>query len=899
MSGTPDQPTPDLWAPLHDAVVSGDRRAVLDLCAGLDDAERPRLGAALTGHYGDLTGPTHSTPDGRGRHAAYQLAVLGCAAQPRDASWALVSLARVSLEEQLEALAPRSAAWKRRFASAALSRDAARVGGGGRGWRIAHAWVRAGVIGTPTSRQWVLGVLGQYPWDALSAVRREDPAVADILDRFLDTPGVGRRLGERARHGGGGAWHELLHACGAFDPARRGEVVDTCLSALAAAATPTEATGFATLVQHLRLTEDELARRQGRCAGLLLAPTGPAITVGASAVGRVLDAGTLDATTVLDVTPEVLQGPTKARIREHLSLLDDLVDRGVAAPVDAGHAVVAALDTDRSDVVLLLADALARWAGALDGTDLDDLRVAVGSALPRPWPELSRALGVLAPADVPVATSPGAVLPVAAPVDLGAPAAVEPVADLDELLVLLEEVLPLGGSVLAFERALDGLTRFPLADAPPSHRARARRASGRWASSNPGDDVNALLLAWKGGPVLPLPAGRTEYGYTPDGGELPSGVSVLADHGGPAYQAWSRVVAAHDPGHLTTRRLGLLRTHHLTSSPGGLLSLPTAEDGTIDGEDLLRRLRDRQADGAEPEVHDLAWALLRLRPADRGGVLASGALSPADAERLRLVARAPDWRRDIAWRDAGAAPGAMDDPVRAWLNPESHARVELHTEWVLSGTSELPATLLWASALPTQPDHLAAHLQTPALAALHDEHQAVELLARSIGASRQPWGPPSAWAVVMGLSAEHKASRLAAAEALAAGSGTGVLTALTLTGALLDVLGPDAGPFDEPSVGSTGNGLPKVSRVATGLGDAARIHDAGGDLVLRALLPVLPDLLARPGAHALVAVAAQVTERLGPRAALPAAVLDLAGSRARTRVAEEARRLVAASTRTS
>jgi hypothetical protein len=187
-----------------------------------------------------------------------------------------------------------------------------------------------------------------------------------------------------------------------------------------------------------------------------------------------------------------------------------------------------------------------------------------------------------------------------------------------------------------------------------------------------------------------------------------------------------------------------------------------------------------------------------------------------------------------------------------------------------------------------------AHLQHHVLQSLHDANQAVELLARTVGAARTPWGAPGAWAVVLGLTAEHEGSRLAAAEALAAGAGTTMLAVETLTGALLAVIGPGAGGFDTPSVGSTGNGLPKVPRIAAGLADAARIHDPAGDLVLRALSPALPDLLARPGAHALVAVAAQLTERLGGRAEVPRAVRDLAASRARTRTAEEARRLVAA-----
>ena len=52
--------------------------------------------------------------------------------------------------------------------------------------------------------------------------------------------------------------------------------------------------------------------------------------------------------------------------------------------------------------------------------------------------------------------------------------------------------------------------------------------------------------------------------------------------------------------------------------------------------------------------------------------------------------------------------------------------------------------------------------------------------------------------------------------------------------------------------------------------------------------------MGRPGGHAIVAVAAQLAERLGRRGETPAAVLELAAGRSRTRTATEARRLVAA-----
>ena len=64
-----------------------------------------------------------------------------------------------------------------------------------RGWHLVHAWVSTGVVAPPSSHQWTLGVLDAYPWDDLPRVAREDPVVAPLLARLLDTPGAGRILG--------------------------------------------------------------------------------------------------------------------------------------------------------------------------------------------------------------------------------------------------------------------------------------------------------------------------------------------------------------------------------------------------------------------------------------------------------------------------------------------------------------------------------------------------------------------------------------------------------------------------------------------------------------------------------------------------------------------------------
>jgi hypothetical protein len=900
---------PELWLLLRTAVRAGDRAALLSLCRDLQDEQRHLLAPLLRAECGLVDHNDWRESPGADRLAAYQLARLAVEVAARDARWALSSLAPPPLEHQLDVLACRSDAWKRAFASAVLTRDTSDR----RGWAITHAWVRAGAIPAPSSPQWVLGVLDRYPWEDLPAVGAQDPVVGGLLVMLLDAPGLGRALGRTTRKVAGrrlepssASWRGLVEACGGFDE-RRDDIVDQCLSGLAGAATPTEAAGFARLVEHLDLTDAELTRRQRGCAALLVVPHPPAVQVGEAALRRVLDAGSLDGDALLGVTPEVLRAPTATRVRDHLGLLDDARARGAVQPGDLTAAVAAALDPDRSGITVLLAGRLAQWSVGLDAGGLDELRSVVAASLPRPWPELRRALGVLAPEPPAAPPPPTAPIPAPDPVDLGAPAAVRPVADLDELLVLIEEVLPLGASVIELERALDGMARLRLRDASAPTRARAARALDRWTDDDLGSDVASALWAWRGDRTAHPSIGRWYHGglaqeRVRDGDGAPPGPRTAEDRYAP------RALPVHDPGVLTSRRLGLVRWHHLAGPPAGLLSLPTAHDGTVGADDVLRRSHDRHARGARSERYDVAWALLRVRPEDRDTLLASDGLNAASGERLRLAARVPDWQRTVVpavagpgstvWYDAGAEAGTIDDPVRAWLHPAvlpSRFRVA-EPEYGALARGDLAPTTLWASVLPSHPDVLVTHLQHQVLEATHTASQtSMELLAHALGAVRVTWGRPSTWAAVVGLTAEHRASRSASADAVAAAASTGTLTAQALSRALTDVAGPDAGPFAGSVRGGTSRAEPNVTRIAAGLTDAARIHDRAADVVLRGLLQALPDLLARRGAHALVALAAQLTERLGRRTGIPAALADLAASAVRTRTAEEARRLVAAS----
>jgi len=119
-----------------------------------------------------------------------------------------------------------------------------------------------------------------------------------------------------------------------------------------------------------------------------------------------------------------------------------------------------------------------------------------------------------------------------------------------------------------------------------------------------------------------------------------------------------------------------------------------------------------------------------------------------------------------------------------------------------------------------------------------------------------------------------------------------MVSADVLTGSLLRLVGPDAGPFFAHESDAA---PPKLSRIASTLKDTARINEHSERLVLDAIVGCLAHLKDMRGAFALLEIAAEIAERRGIRVDLPEPLAGLAAGRSTTRLADEARRLGGAS----
>ena len=86
-----DETTDPIPAALREAILAGDRRGVLDLVRDLRDPDRLVLGPAMETRYFELKGTDWTSPSGRDRHQAFQLARLAIATTPQHAGWSLLS----------------------------------------------------------------------------------------------------------------------------------------------------------------------------------------------------------------------------------------------------------------------------------------------------------------------------------------------------------------------------------------------------------------------------------------------------------------------------------------------------------------------------------------------------------------------------------------------------------------------------------------------------------------------------------------------------------------------------------------------------------------------------------------------------------------------------------------
>lgn len=788
---------------------------------------------------------------------------------------------RVSADDLASELERRPEAWRRSFARQLEGHLT------GATWLLHRTLADRGLL--PPPRDITPVPLLDLRWDRLPAARERYPEVARWVDALWTEPGAGKTVGQvystsepnirsplpgdRSVHLDS-EWSGLLEAWGAYDPERRGAVLDSCLGALGGAAGEAQGDLRGWVLVHGRLEpkEAELAERQSRYLHLAAEGRTDPARLARDIVARLRAAGLLEAHGLLNVSPECLLRPEKNAVTQWLDILADALAARDVAPSDVAEVVAEARPhlprgTERK------ADALLETCG----------RVTPPASVEQTW------------------TPP-------LPVDLPPPGRVEPVSSMDELVELL---LSLGEAPdpIEVERATDGMLRFrgpnpAIAPHLPWHVVGA-----------PG--FGSLLGRWAGRRIEPEQFGtRTAQRSVNRAEDIPEGVDAKRDEWPtmngepPSRWSWSWDVPVWTPDDLIGQRLAQEAPHHLTLPPTPSLTLPVGTHGGIDGDTLLARVRARRTAGLSTYLHETTSALLRLDPGDRFAVLSEAFSGPRGARWLELLESTRTFRYGpvtpggipgqyvrtdpvAAWRaDDGAPPRDVEDPMSLWLdtsgtvdNWATYARVVYSQRGSVHRAS-------WVSQLPWHLDIAAVHLQPEIMSEGEDSDTDLSGAISQFANARIVLGPQAVDALAWATTHLNIRTRTAVAETLAALARSERVSGDVLTGSLLRLVGPDAGPFfTHDSFAAP----PKLSRIASTLEDTARINEHGERLVLDAVIGCLADLKDMRGSFALLEIAAEIAERRGIRVDLPEPLAALAAGRSTTRLADEARRLSGAS----
>ncbi|MEH1015931.1 DUF6493 family protein [Micromonospora sp. CPCC 206060] len=850
---------------LFDLVTGGSAEPIADALAGLPEERRRAVGVELT----DWFKAQGSIWWGVGKGTALAVAVVGClptAAQAAailtrrsvtvDGARAATLVTRVAEERGitwLPDLAHRMAAklhrdtWVEqwRFVAALLPAEAEPPTGD----RFVELWVQS--LSRPDQQR--RGV----PVPLIDRLR-VDPLLPALLPRLFEIDGLGVPMmfdevvtdwENRHRH----VLPTALAQLAAEGVIERATLIDGAVGRLLRGDRQSALRAFATLLDQLQPTADEVAARATDYLRLLADAPATVATMAQKALRELPD---LELDAVLDTSREVLVRPDKALVRGQLTWLDRLARRHRDRAVEIAEVIAIAGEHPAVD----LRERAAALAGrhGFDPTAADTGPVVTaprGDELLHPGPS---------------------------------PAAPAPITDIDELA---EEVAALLGTESRGEpldRILDGLVRLTATDGDRVRAALApvlARRHWSWASEHRWDPcclcglVSDLLEA-AGAP-------RPEAGRR---GRWSALLAAVRRTNRSASQSELVTTDPRVPPPHALLRVRLAEIGHRLGEPGhpGLLAAPTSANGALDPLVLLERLTER-ADRT-PWHWDLTQALLRLPPGTDDALAGK-------AEALRT----PGGDRLAAWLRSGGLPQPVMRVTalqrRARKNgydweydqlPAQRVMVELRppvgyddryglltADPAPMGTQYFGWTRHWPSVLPHHPGVVAAYaLAEVAATADMDQRDGVAvlpLLAECDG----PGGVAVDLALAYGLGARHGADRVAALDALLGLAATGRLDAAGV-GAQFGTL-------------VAGQAV-KLTRAIEPLRDAAA---AGAPLtVWRLLAAALPPILAAAprGLPDLLTLATETATTTGVRIDI-AGLAELAGRGGTSRMVTEARRL--------
>lgn len=747
------------------------------------------------------------------------------------------------LDDAVFMLAQRRPAWLPAFVEACLAEE------GSWGWRTARRIVRAGLVAPPATPDYYRGTVRGVPdYDVrhhrtlLEQLDRDPELVGEHLVAMLSTELVGRLL---AYHDGYvGEWLQKqrgdqpleadtwrgavlsLTAAGRLD---RGRVLDTVLAAPLRDWAAADLGWYVGMHDALQPTVEEVVARQLTYARLLTVEHGPSVKLAQRQLARVLGDPRLDVGLVLGASKATLGRSDKSTVVAQLRLLEKL--HTAHADIDITGTVRMAMDHPRAD--------MREQAAKLLGTLGDDEPMAAETQepfvapSPQPWPTV---------------------------------ASVEPIRSADELgellLSLMEEI-----DAIQLERAIDGLLRFA-EERPRISDLLARRA----------DDVTYYLDDPRLISVTLTRAWLTPRRWFRDGDWT---ICV-------AHRTFPTRPAVPDTFIGAVGRRFTCIAEAVRRGASAAVALPSHADGSLDADLLTRRLTTLQRRQL-PEM-EVAVALLRVPPADRGAVILPPWLRRSPAVARVMASTPPSWQRELAthrdrswkaarriplFRDVDAREGTSVDGVLGRRRPGRTLAAEYsYGEF----DSRFEDTLtLGALLLPHEPDVLAAHAHPFVHRDLYKDRAVTVPVLDALARSHARHGAPAASALVLGLAAKDARARTAAQDALIDRARHGVLDGAAVGRQAALLLQEDV------VVGQ---------RLSSGLAEVARASEAALLTVLDVLQQLFPALTGRRDAGPFVDLAADAGERTGRKLELPPQLRDLAASSSTSALARAARRLI-------
>ena len=716
---------------------------------------------------------------------------------------------------------------------------------------------------------------GADPWQRLA----QDSFAHLLAPRLFDVPDIGPALiqgwDEKRRDRGWPFWLNRLAEQGVLD---RAELIDRCLARLLRGGRQGDQRAFLKVLQAFAPTTEENVAQIRNYVALLAGES--TIAAHAQQVLTGLDeAGLLPDDALAEGSATVLFRSEKRLVRAQLSWLDRAARRD---PARAGLVLLATADAFGHPDAELQERALrmtARHLKAAGDAVLPDLRAAAESLNPAHTALAAAVLGTELPSAAVedyVEQLPPVPRPAPMPEPLRSPA---------EVAEEVSAILAGDTSVVAFERALDGLVRHTYQDRAALTEALEPVLRVRpWPGQAPWWDCTEREIAYVAAAVSgQVPAHRA--------------MGVLAQRGPLSRDD-------HSPfGRLLAGRMEEAAWHCMSRPRPFLLATPTCSGGALSAEVLVRRLAAYEASDAEAGAADLSQALLRVVPTDDAEVLAA-------AERLTSAAG----RRTARWLRSGGLPRQTSVRIgygpatRPGLNPwdvslsVSISRTTVEQSGIQldeplaadcmrllrpvtrsgSGSrasqSSLP-TPHWIAMLPRHREELAARLLGRFAGAADLESRNAALLLPDVAEADGPAGPAVHLAVGYGLGARFPEDRAAAVDALLVLAARGDLDGARLGGELAELIRTGA---VKP------NRLTESVRLAAGTGAYGTVWSV--------LAGALPGLLAGTparGTAELLALAADCVRRsgAGAEAGTVAAVTEAAERGGSGRLAKEARTL--------